>query len=101
MTERCACVGVRMGSYANQIILRMPSWSSKSTMGIDRCIADEIQALWRMGIITTGCCCGHNLQTGYIGVEPQYIQMMLQLGYAIAPNSARPTDCDSFYPKSN
>ncbi len=30
------------------------------TVGVDACIAPIIERLWREGIWTRGCCCGHN-----------------------------------------
>lgn len=29
------------------------------TVCVDPCIADAMQALWRAGVETAGCCCGH------------------------------------------
>lgn len=29
-------------------------------VGVDKCIANEVIALWRAGIWTKGSCCGHN-----------------------------------------
>jgi len=29
------------------------------TVSVDPCIADVMQAMWRAGIETAGCCCGH------------------------------------------
>lgn len=94
----CSCVDVPMGSYKNQVALPLPL--AGRFVGIDRCLAAEIQALWLLGIETTGCCCGHNKSSPYIGVKYEHITSMLRLGYEIAPNSTRPGDEDSFYPKS-
>ncbi|WP_306150660.1 hypothetical protein [Roseovarius sp. MMSF_3281] len=30
------------------------------TVCVDACIAEQIEALWRAGVWTRGCCCGHN-----------------------------------------
>lgn len=51
---------------------------------VDRCIASIIKALNTSGIVTTGCCCGHGAQMGYIilssgqclGVFPNRTAMM-------------------------
>ena len=48
---------------------------------IDDCIVEEIQSLWRLGIHTLGCCCGHNKNIGFIQVERTDLQKMLDLGY--------------------
>jgi hypothetical protein len=34
-----------------------------------------------MGIVTTGCCCGHNKIFAYIGVAWESIEKMKELGY--------------------
>ena len=48
---------------------------------VDECIAEEIEALWGVGVRTTGCCCGHGKTTGSIGVEKVDIPTMIKLGY--------------------
>jgi hypothetical protein len=67
---------------------------------IDTCIAQEVMGLWMKGITTTGCCCGHNEHTGFIGVADSDIEKMKQLGYEVHQNKMRPDDEDSFTPKS-
>lgn len=34
----------------------------RATVCIDKCIAPQIEALWRAGVATEACCCGHNRQ---------------------------------------
>lgn len=75
----CNCAShVTTGSYANQVTcdvpdtvtLRMndPELTIRTTVCIDTCIVDEIKSLWARGIVTTGCCCGHNMpHMAYIG----------------------------------
>ena len=87
-----------MGSYNNQITLKMPDGQ---LMGIDKCIAKEIQHLWSYGITTTGCCCGHNTQEGYIGVIDKDIEFMKKSGYKVHFNNSRLSAEDSFIPKSH
>ncbi|MGN7818834.1 hypothetical protein ACTJJB_01820 [Chitinophaga sp. 22536] len=65
---------------------------------IDRCIAEEIMALWMLGIKTTGCCCGHNTDAAFIGVDFGDIQRMKEMGYVPIHNPHRPGDEDSFLP---
>lgn len=77
-----------------------PEAELKTCVSIDRCLVDEVKILWGLGIITTGCCCGHNQQNGYIGVEEGFITHMKKLGYETAFNPCRPEDEDEFYPKS-
>lgn len=106
----CDCVNVEIGSYANQVELPRPQHMmgdrdslQEWTICIDKCLVDEIKALWAAGIWTTGCCCGHNKLNGYIGVINDDIPIMKAMGYVVAPNDSRPQPCfdeDSFYPKS-
>mgnify|MGYP001116736770 CR=1 FL=1 len=42
---------------------------------------DEIEELWRKGIRTTGCCCGHGIWLGFIEVVDEDITKMEQMGY--------------------
>lgn len=45
-----------------EVVLPRPSWSAREQgIAVDVCIADAIKMLWRHGVITSGCCCGHNL----------------------------------------
>jgi hypothetical protein len=60
----------------------------------------EILNLWEKGVKTTGCCCGHDRKPPFIGVKEEYIDTMKSLGYNVQPNSCRPTDEDSFVPKT-
>ena len=86
-------------SFANQVELKAPAWSSKDTICVDTCLKDEILFLWGIGIRTTGCCCGHNKVEGFIGVFDEDIHKMKELGYKVQFNSCRPIDEDSFEPK--
>jgi predicted alpha/beta-fold hydrolase len=43
-----------------EVFLKAPDWSSKESICIDACIAEVIQKIWDAGIVTRGCCCGHN-----------------------------------------
>lgn len=109
---RCGCVNVAVGSYGNQVTLDVPPTvdvrfnapgrAPKARVSVDACLAGEIRHLWSLGIVTTGCCCGHNRAGGfpYIGVGEAWIPAMKALGYEVAPNPARPGDEDSFYPRS-
>ena len=96
----CDCVNVEMGSYGNQVTLKAPSWSGKDTICVDVCLKDEVLDLWRRGIKTTGCCCGHNKAPPYIGVYDDDIQKMKGMGYWVHFNPCRPGDEDAFIPKS-
>ncbi len=95
-----------MGSYDNQIMVDRPKCmigraegSSNSKICLDKCIAEEVQYLWSLGIRTTGCCCGHNIQGGYIGVIEEDIEFMKKLGYKVYFNKNDPNDERNFIPK--
>lgn len=74
----CSCVGVEIGSYANQVELPTPlhmlslgalgCYEFRPTTCVDSCLAPLVQALWAAGVVTTVCCCGHNKRQGYIGI---------------------------------
>lgn len=66
----CNCKNIQIGSYDNQATVRAPEWSNHHWISIDTCIVDEIKDLWRIGVNTTGCCCGHNKVQPYITVSP-------------------------------
>lgn len=90
----CGCKNIEIGSYGNQVTVL--ATFTKRWLCIDRCLLDEISLLWSQGIITTGCCCGHNQIPGFIGVEFAFIDQMKQLGYKVQYNPMRPNDEDSF-----
>lgn len=97
--HKCTCDNVGFGTYANTIHVHAPAHMPKDNGYIlDRCIAEEVMILWILGITTTGCCCGHQIQDGYIGVIDDDIPRMKQWGYTVHPNSVRPGAEDSFNP---
>ena len=53
----------------------------KNEILIDTCLAEEIKYLWEHKIRTTGCCCGHRKQLGFIQVIEEDIPKMYELGY--------------------
>lgn len=85
-----------------EIRFNNPENKKRTHIGIDSCIAKEIQELWKQGIVTTGCCCGHNNSNlfSYIGVKKEFIIKMKELNYKTRYNPMRPDDEDSFIPKS-
>lgn len=75
----------------------------KDAVRVDACLADEIEELWKHGIKTCGCCCGHGFSLGFIEVTDECIQMMEELGYVhyIYPDEFGGADRkDAFIPKS-
>jgi len=105
----CNCINVKMGSYDNQVELPRPKCMigraegspNPKTICIDKCIAEEIQYLWSCGIRTTGCCCGHNIQEGYIGVIDKDIGFMKKSGYKILIDKQNLKEERNFIPKSH
>ncbi len=41
-------------------------WANKA---VDSCIAKYVQALNDAGLYTSGCCCGHGITDGFIGLH--------------------------------
>lgn len=97
------CGHCEMGSYEGQVELVPPDFLRRSDgrgICVDVCLALEISRLWRAGIKTTGCCCGHGKPLAYIGVIPEHIGQMKEMGYEVSFNPSRPGDEDSFVPKT-
>lgn len=88
------------GTYHDTTALK-PHWeSAHETITIDNCLLNEIKDLWSKGIVTGGCCCGHNISLGMVSVEDEYIDVMLSLGYKIRFHELDPTRRDTFIPKT-
>lgn len=97
-----------MGSYDNQIMVDRPKCMIGRIEGtrsdkicLDKCIAEEVRYLWSLGVRTTGCCCGHNIMGGYIGVIEKDIEFMKKLGYKVEINKQDLRDEKNFIPKSH
>jgi len=101
------CKESRVQEYQCHIELK-PFWnSSKKRICIDKCLKEEILNLWGLGIITGDSCCGCHENcnyNGYISVEPEFIDDMIELGYNVRFNHFREEDGDpqdGFIPKTN
>lgn len=57
------------GGSTPEVVLdpRPYGWGTRS-VSVDACMAPIIEALWRAGIITSGCCCGHG---GHVMATPE------------------------------
>ena len=75
----CNCKNIEIGSYKNQVILQ--NWWNGNTVCVDRCLKNEILKLWKVKILTTGCCCGHNKGVPYINTIEEDHGKMKALGY--------------------
>ena len=101
--DYCKCENVEVGTYANQINIIPPEWSSREFISIDRCLKEEIEYLWDEGIITHGCCCGHKEVLPFINVEEEQYERMIELGYTLLTNphiTNGKQRKDTWYPKS-
>lgn len=92
-------VAVPKNFLLKNIILDKEHLYKEGLMKVDECLVEEIKDLWRMGIHTRGCCCGHHKQSGYIEVERTDIPKMLELGYEIFTEKDE-NQFDTFKPKS-
>lgn len=96
----CGCP--EMGTYEGQVILVAPDRLKEkwpTGIGVDICLALEIQGLWRAGVHTSGHCCGHGRAPAYISVWPESVEQMLALGYEILPHPDT-SRRDHFVPKT-
>lgn len=73
---------------------------NKNFLYVDNCLSKEIEFIWSLGIVTTGCCCGHNFKCPYIGVRGEYSETMKKIGYKVQYNPFDPNNDNEFYPKS-
>ena len=81
----CNCINVDIGSYSNQTPLINPF--TRKPVGIDNCLLKEIKMLWKVGIETIECCCGHNKASAYIIVNDRHMGKMDDLGYEFHINN--------------
>jgi hypothetical protein len=91
----CKCVNIEPQSkeaFNQMIVVDIPNHMQdyrkkrieagfEPLISIDPCIFDEIQMLWNVGIITYGCCCGHNTFESMVNVDDSNIDQMIDLGY--------------------
>lgn len=105
----CNCKNIKVGSYNNQIELDPPihmfplrnclgEIKKYQTICVDKCISNEIIDLWKCGITTIGCCCGHNEIHGYIQVAEKDKSKMIEIGYKIQGGCNGSDSC--FIPKT-
>ncbi|MBQ4899343.1 hypothetical protein KB559_10890 [Paenibacillus sp. Marseille-P2973] len=61
--------------------------SGNQVVDVDACIADEIQELNDMGIITIGSCCGHGAdgEIPHVLIEEESVTIANRLGYQFEP----------------
>lgn len=115
--KRCKCdaTSYRYGAYTHpMVLLNLPDIYSrtlyrkgyttqrKKQVAVDGCLVDEILNLWKFGVITISCCCGHNIRKfqPYIAVDTDSVDAMLKLGYRQIFNPLQPQSTQFFHPKS-
>ena len=81
----CKC-----GTYDCYVPLIAFGVGDNRLISVDSCIAAELCSLWRRGIETLGCCCGHGTGDGYIQVAPDHVDAMIVLGYEEIPEEVSP-----------
>lgn len=100
----CKCNNVEIGSHDATVIVHLSSHAAdkigKRCISVDHCLSHEICSLLDMGIITLGCCCGHNKKPPYIQVAPDSIKAMHELGYVLCEEQSQSGFDDCFIPKS-
>jgi len=93
-THECSCALLTPKHMTDRGSIGCKQFREKTC--VDRCLLYEIPLLWAHGITTTGSCCGHNKQQGYIGVTEEDVPKMEWLGYVLC--DGRSVD---FVPKSS
>lgn len=82
----CQTALVEPGSYDGQVELVPPPFlqgsGTERGISVDACLALEISNLWKLGIQTLECCCGHGRRAPYIAVIPEHAWLMRDLEYA-------------------
>jgi hypothetical protein len=72
-TPSCRCQSYNRPDWGGdqpEVILPKPDWSSRERgICVDACIADAIKMLWFYGVITDGCCCGHNREAPSVIID--------------------------------
>ena len=106
--DRCTCDGIEIGTHAAAVVVATPEhmrgrhygcYTMRDTLAIDACVLPEIAFLWRLGIVTTGSCCGHNQQPGYIGVAREDVPRMEALGYQHSVKHTGEPHPEAFLPR--
>jgi len=67
---------------------------------VDRCLKTEIEYLNKIGIKTIGCCCGHGKDIGFIQVDLDSCDKMINCGYEVRPIEDNGHGQQCFIPKS-
>lgn len=79
----CDCKNVSFGTFGIEGQNRTAVMTCFDEMQeIDNCILDELQELWKLGIVTYASCCGHNIVNGSIIIDDEIsAKKMRELNY--------------------
>lgn len=83
MQHLCGCPD--FGEYTGMVELIPPHFIQRDDdrgICVDVCLALEVSNLWKIGVVTTGSCCGHGRLPPSICVRDDYDNKMLSLGYS-------------------
>ncbi len=72
--------------------LNRPRKSGRKEVPVDACIADEIQMLNNIGVITYGCCCGHGQFEPECLVDISSKDLLVSKGYKLRVFSEEHSD---------
>lgn len=72
--------------------LNHPRESGRRIVPVDACIADEVQMLNDMGVITVGSCCGHGKGQPHVLINEYSATLVQKLGYMSIPYFHGPND---------
>ena len=108
----CNCIDIEVGTYKNTTVLpyhhtmfeyrdnRIKAGLPGNGITVDTCLKSEILYLWRSGIRTHGCCCGHNKFGGYINIDEEDVPKAAKLGYKLYSYEKDLKRTDTIIPKS-
>lgn len=68
------------------VVVKSPDWlkaEGRESVCIDECITGTIQALWNAGVVTLGCCCGHDRSPCTVIIESSLNPAMLATAYRV------------------
>ncbi|MHA1973009.1 MAG: hypothetical protein ACTSW1_08450 [Candidatus Hodarchaeales archaeon] len=88
MCKRDSQVTVKIPNYI-ELRYNSPSRERRSSVSIDSCIVDAIEGLWREGVRTQGCCCGHGPIPATVCVEDEDIPKMKAMGAKVFQELSR------------
>ncbi len=108
VTGQCQCDNVEMGSYGNQrtfpVPVHMTYYKRRRQangllpfLSVDKCCVPELVLLWKNGIETYGCCCGHGKVRPYINVPENQFRAALKLGFRPYRYPSDPKRKDAVY----